>query len=241
MTWWTCCGLRYLRDAEAKLFAYALLQIVNEHDDDDDYMVQYTHGQFDRLSTNNEKFQVLEVVAFYLLRNTGERNLRLSALVESAVFYVFSWYLQEFKDNFENSVEQWGALIIDAFKQELERCPDDHNGDEEFLPTITNFPLSAWLSAIEFLADGILWDRDFEMEEDLKTAAPCMFDIFKIAKSYVSPILDDDNENVVQYSDNAKQDLYQLCCITINTHYLDEKHYLHKINLYKSNDVITLY
>lgn len=236
---------RYLRDSEAKLFANGILQIINEYDSDiergdEDKLETLVSGQFENLKTVNEKFQVLEVIAFYLLRNTGNRTLRLSALVESAVYYVFAWYHEQFDNDTEIAVESYGQLIIDAYQQELDNYPERHSGDEEFLPTMIGFSKDGWLSAIDNLADQILWDRDFELEEKLTPPDPDFYRHLNIELNYFSPILDDNYGNVVSYSENSKKELFELCITTMNTHYMDDKPYTSRIKLYRCNNVETL-
>ena len=77
------------------------------------------------------------------------------------------------------------------------------------------------MSAIEVLADRILWDRDFEMEEQLSSISSDLFSAailrrMGVQSDYFSPILNDDLRSMICYSDNAVDDLKTLCAMTLS-------------------------
>jgi len=179
MTWNTPQGNRTLQGAEAVLFAICIPTMIDLYNDDDskpkklNYGCQLVQGAFEKLTTP-QQFTVLEDVSTALLTDTPTCPT-LNAVNESAVYYVYKWLEEQF-DDVEIGVEVWGQHIIDAYNQvhpsETKIADDDSNDESDSRPTLDNFDEDVWITAIEALADQILWDRDFEMEDTFSGTNP---------------------------------------------------------------------
>lgn len=70
---------------------------------------------------------------------------------------------------------------------------EDFNGDDEFMPKMGCLNKTAWQNAVEEVADRILWDRDFEMEDDFGAMggsgfAEGLMQMMHIDQNYYQPI-----------------------------------------------------
>lgn len=176
MTWNTSQGKRVLGPVEGRLFADCLGTMMDMAEDGIDagsrklnFGLPLVVGPFQRL-TEPQKYAVLEDVTTALLTPTPSVP-RLSAVNESAIYYVFRWLYQQF-DDLEAGEEIWGEQILAALT-EIGALPEDEvDPDEpEYLPRIGCMDQSKWENGIETLADNILWDRDFEMESNFPPGA----------------------------------------------------------------------
>ena len=61
--------------------------------------------------------------------------------------------------------DSFGQMILDALGPDEEEEEDDDG--EPFRPFLGCEDADKWGNAIDILADEILWDRDFEMEQDM--------------------------------------------------------------------------
>lgn len=123
MTWKTVQGERTLQGGEATLFAACLRAMIAidkdgeewrdaDLDADDtsaglNYNLPLIHGPFEDL-TPAQKYTVMEEVATALLHDTMVAP-ELTAVNESAIYYVFMWLLRRFQekneDDFDEAVE----------------------------------------------------------------------------------------------------------------------------------------
>ncbi len=158
--WHTNCGDRTLDGAEARLFAEALWDFVQELQvDEGDYDVGLE--VFDRL-TYGQKVSVLSIIGNGLLKPDVPIH-KLTAVVEGAIAAVF--------DHLEMAViieidepeikSNWRKMIL-AARREV--------GAEE-LPKVGCEDEQEWLIEIEESSYSILWDYDFE-DEDLYIDKP---------------------------------------------------------------------
>lgn len=168
--WHTSSGDRTLAGAEALLVKAAITGVAEQiMEESSEYFDQWEYGvyRFDEL-TLSQRLQLLEQVATYLLTPTSE-TLDLTGVSEAAVAAIFEYVLVEVDweiDNDENPTTRWRSLILAAYAE----CFDDDGGDSEDdyqVPEATSIERDDWELLVECLADNILWDRDFEMEEFL--------------------------------------------------------------------------
>lgn len=107
----------------------------------------------------------------------------LTALNESAIYYVYAWLKEEFYDS-ENGESVYGQPIIDV----LSECGafEENEDNEDYWPAMGCLDSSKWEEAIEYIADQILWDRDFEME-DIVGVNPTVMEALRINMGYFEP------------------------------------------------------
>lgn len=132
------------------------------------HLEQWEYGVtlFDELSVS-QRLVLLELVATYLFTDTPE-PLDLTAANESVIGAVFEHIRSQVEgeiDSCDENETQWRSLVLAAYVEVAgdEKLDDDEEGFP--LPTVTNPDPSAWGDLVEGLADNILWDRDYEMED----------------------------------------------------------------------------
>lgn len=203
--WHTPSGDRTLAGAEALLVKAAITGVAEQiMEESGGYFDQWDYGiyRFDEL-TLSQRLQLLEQVAAHLLTSTSE-TLELTAVSEAAVAAIFAHVLVEVDleiDNDESPTTRWRSLILAAYAE----CFDDDGGDPEDdfqVPAATSIERDDWELLVESLADNILWDRDFEMEEFLD-ASPEMSAMLKehmgIDEDYYSaPAPDTSNDAAIE-------------------------------------------
>jgi hypothetical protein len=196
MTWRTSCGTRVLDPKEATLFCEALgvmLELYRQSPREGlNYGYPLTEGPFERL-TSAQKLTVLEEVAEALLTETPVPPLR--AVTEQAIYYVFCYIHLQF-DCLLQGEFVWGQMVLDALgrtglprpaersrssSNESDGDDDDDDFEEEEEdeeeyrdPFIGCLDREKWEDAIEELADRILWDRDFELEDRVGGPIPSL-------------------------------------------------------------------
>jgi hypothetical protein len=154
MTWKTSSGERVLGPKEGRLFLDLF-----------DSWWEVSGKCADKYCTNVEPFMsltlkqkqsVAEEVLVHLLTPTLSCP-KLSAANESCIFSIFSSMMDM---HLEVKEEVYGQAILDALKER--GCFDDEedNGDWPYIGCKDD---EKWNTAIECLADSILWDRDWEM------------------------------------------------------------------------------
>jgi hypothetical protein len=176
--WHTPSGDRALAGAEALLVKAAITGVAEQiMEESSGYFDQWEYGvyRFDEL-TLSQRLQLLEQVAAHLLTATRE-TLELTAVCEAAVAAIFAHVLVEVDweiDNDDRPTTRWRSLILAAYAE----CFGDDAEDDFQVPEATSIERSDWELLVECLADNILWDRDFEMEEFLD-ASPEMSAMLK--------------------------------------------------------------
>jgi len=114
---------------------------------------------------------------------------------------------------------EWGKCIIDAFKH----YPDGSSVHAKMIPKLTS-SREEWEYIINELADRILLDRYFEMQDTclfipfaIRMPVNTDFDYFSNSKfdNFSNSILDNLGNKVV-YSENAIEDLKRLCLQFVN-------------------------
>jgi hypothetical protein len=151
MVWRTDPSDRILEGAEAKVFAEALLSLLDEFDLCD---FEYDLGIkcFDTM-TVGQKVSVLSTIGNGLFRKDVE-PVELTAVLESgigAVFKHLSFRIAYEIDEPELGLK-WRKLLV-AARKEMEA---------EDMPDITCEDYDEWDIEVEELANAILWDRDYE-------------------------------------------------------------------------------
>lgn len=170
MTWRTSQGVRTLNGAEAALVRDALEDVADNVEDELSGEDAWEFGvrQFDQQEPL-VKLALLAEVGSALLRDT-EVVPELTAINEATVAVLFAHIQQsiEFEIDCEDGLEApyfWRTLVLAAFQgiehtDDLEPPTPDCRDDDE------------WSSIVESLADRILWDRDFEIADDIADLSP---------------------------------------------------------------------
>ena len=170
MTWRTSQGVRTLNGAEAALVRDALEDVADNIEDELSGEDPWEFGvrQFDQQEPL-VKLALLAEVGSALLRDT-EAIPELTAISEATVAVLFAHIQQsiEFEIDCVDGLEApffWRTLALAVF-QEME-----HSGDLE--PTTLDCRDYNELSSIvQSLTDRILWDRDFEIADDIADLPP---------------------------------------------------------------------
>ena len=127
---------------------------------------------FDQLDAC-QRIGLLHQLANYLLTDTS-RALKLSATAEAGVAAIFI----EIRDQIAIEIDlqasltaddsfHWRRRVVEA-SHELAESPENI----EMIPSVAGQELSVWEDAVDMMASGILWDRDFEMAEGFLDADP---------------------------------------------------------------------
>ncbi len=182
--WHTSRGDRILHGDEATLVREAIDTMVDVlllHVDDElagGIVCETGVHVFDQF-TPAQRIALLHEVAKYLLTDAGE-TLRLSAALEATVAAVFV----DIRDHVAIEVDfpqathhprwierpGWRHLVASAFHVVTE-LEGDFKAREE-LPLEASGDIKQWELVIDYLADSILWDRDFEISGDFLDEDP---------------------------------------------------------------------
>jgi hypothetical protein len=154
--WRTQYGDRILVGAEAKVFAEALLHLLDEFDLFDLCEFEYELGIecFDNL-TFGQRISVLAIIGNGLLRKDVPL-VRLTAILEGAIAAVFKHIENEiaYEIDTPESRSNWRELVVAARNQ--------IGGEIEEIPNTTCTDMDEWKLEIEILSDAILFDTDYE-------------------------------------------------------------------------------
>jgi hypothetical protein len=188
MTWNTSAGERTLGPKEGRLFAEAIgfaLDMAKEQEFPIGCYRPNSATPFATLS-DVEKITVWEDVMGALLFPVGrplregrpdrghpQRSPKLTALNESAIHWVYQYLAAQFEEDLELAEDVWGAHVMAAL-DEVGDSPDDYQ--DEFEPEELS-PTEKWLERLEWLADKILWDRDFEMDVARNLSKEQLYDL----------------------------------------------------------------
>lgn len=213
MTWLK--DRRYLKNDEAVLFARAVIDIIKRYEIDNEFKTLTIGGPFEQLESK-EKIQVLHITSLMLLTDTGDRHLKRSSRIESAVYYVFKFISNEFRMNHNSALNEWGKYIIDAYRH----YPDGSSVLEEMIPKSTS-SRGEWEITIRELADRILFsDKHFELHNTIRAQKyNSLAIIMPLATDfdYFSNSIFDNLGNEIVYSENALEDLKGLCSRFVST------------------------
>jgi hypothetical protein len=181
--WHTSEGDRELTGAEAALLKAAITSVVEQIKEESvGHMEQVEYGirLFDGLPWS-QRLVLLEQVATYLFTETRE-PLELTAVNEAAVGALFEHVRWEIEleiilrsDDPLRPDTQWREMVSAAYEECIRADGVDVTTEEweGFIrPDITSKDQEAWSDLIESLANRILWDRDFEMEDLFLDEAP---------------------------------------------------------------------
>ena len=182
--WHTSRGDRILHGDEATLVREAIdtmVDVLSLHVDDElagGIVCETGVHVFDQF-TPAQRIALLHEVAKYLLTDAGE-TLRLSAALEATVAAVFV----DIRDHVAIEVDfpqatdhprwierpGWRHLVASAFHVVTELEGDFKTREE--LPLEASGDIKQWELVIDYLADSILWDRDFEISGDFLDEDP---------------------------------------------------------------------
>lgn len=217
--WQTSLGERMLTGAEADLFRASVDSLVDwisvAQDSPEDLEFISGIDLFDTLA-NTQKLALLCEAARFLLTETPE-TLPLTATNEAVIGAVFEHLRQMVRyevddqrfsnqaemDDFETS-ESWRLLILLARDYVNSQPLDDGEiGEPDELPlSVHSTDMDNWDLQIEFLADRILWDRDYELADTLMDvdpdAAAEQRQFLGISEDYFSAIAPDVNEEELE-------------------------------------------
>lgn len=190
--WHTSRGDRTLSGSEAKLVAQAVDTMVDTllvHVDDDleaegFRVCQSGIAVFDALSPS-QRIGLLYDVTRHLLTDT-ESTLPLNATTEAAVAAIFieirdqvAIEIDLYPDGLAEQVpwdddRSWRQLVLAACNDVFGDEHDEFDGREPE----TEFPdphcpdMARWEDLVDWLAEAVLWDRDFEMAETFLDVDP---------------------------------------------------------------------
>jgi hypothetical protein len=178
--WHTPCGDRNLHGAEAILIKAAITGVaeqIREESSDLFDQCEYAIELFDSLSWT-QRLALLDRVATYLLTDTAQ-SIELSAVNEAAVAALFEHVRFEIDMEIDDDARagtRWRQSVLAAYC-ESEEEPDpvhQHDDDDDLnpLPTADCDRRERWNDLIEVLMDRILWDRDYEWQDDFLDADP---------------------------------------------------------------------
>ena len=230
MTWHTPSGDRFLEGDEAVVVREVLAIIVDrlaekiQYDDEDAWA--FGVKLVDQLKTT-QQISLMKHIADALLTQT-EGTPELTSISEAAIYTIYQTLLYEIESEIEDVrlvdanvssddewLSDWRVLAWKAYQEtgedieefyfddaspidnaQSDRVRDDKIQDENCLD------MEEWRWVVESLADNVLWDRDFEMDEDFIDAEPERSQLIKtelgIDQDYFSAIAPDAEEHDVQ-------------------------------------------
>jgi len=158
--WHTEIGDRILKGAEAKLFAEALLNLVDDAILSPEIGYELGIPVFDNM-TYNQKISILFTISNGLFRKNVP-VIKLTALNEGAIASV----LEHIKNSLFFEIEEdmkpyWRALVRKALIQ---------SGFED-VPPLRSVKLDEWSCCIDCLSEHILWDSDY-LEDKILDDSP---------------------------------------------------------------------
>jgi hypothetical protein len=210
MTWHTPSGDRHLVGLEAKLVRESLATMVQELAscrETEEEPWEYGVTLFDELSWQ-QQLAVLDLLATNLLQET-DQMLELSGVNEAAVAAVYRNVVQQIELEIElHPVSpqayrcRWRQATLDAYRENedddvvrQEILTQDAELDSVFEIDANCLEVDRWGWLVELLADRVLWDRDFEMVNEMIDAPPeraaAMRAALGITSSYYTAIAPD--------------------------------------------------
>jgi hypothetical protein len=182
--WRTSYGERTLRGAEARLFAEALLSLLDEAQSDQLYDYELGLRCFDSLSYG-QKVCVLSTIGNGLFREDVP-IVPLTAVLEGGVAAVFQHLRNCVTFEIETDAgTTWRQMIV-AARREM---------DGEGIPEPTCADSEEWGYEIEELADRVLWDADYEFDDLFMDGPPeftrALRREMRIAEEYFDAIAED--------------------------------------------------
>ena len=182
--WRTSCGERTLQCAEARVFAEALLSLLDEAESEQLYDYDLGPLSFDRL-TYGQKIAVLSTVANGLLRDDVPA-VPLTAVLEAAIAAVFEHLRNSLTFEIDEGTGTiWRKLIV-AAREEMEGVG---------VPRVTCRDHNEWDCEIQELSDCILWDADYECGDLFLDQPPerseSLHREFRIPDGYFTAITED--------------------------------------------------
>jgi hypothetical protein len=204
--WHTEIGDRILKGAEAKLFAEALLDLVDDINlsPEDDYKLGVP--VFDNL-TYNQKISILAVIGNGLFKEDVP-VIQLSALNEGAIASVFEHVKNRMMLEIEEDIKPyWRALVREAsIESGLGNIPPLRSRESE-----------EWDCCIESLSEQVLWDSDY-LEDNILDDSPEKSSVLKkalaINEDYFIDIPPDPDEKETK---KRLKELQQLCVRLIDS------------------------
>lgn len=187
MTWHTPTGDRCLVGEEAELVRDSLATMVQELAscrETEESPWDYGVPLFDELVWQ-QQLAVLELLAQNLLEETDE-TLELSGVYEAGVAAVFRNVLQQIELEIElhdvSPLEfrcRWRQAAFEAYIEneddeivQQEAAIELETGNSGFEIDVNSVDLEDWSWLIELLTDRVLWDRDFELVNEMIDAPP---------------------------------------------------------------------
>jgi len=188
--WHTSVGNRELAGAEAALLKAAITAVVEQiKEESSGHTDQAAYGirLFDELPWS-QRLVLLEQIATYLFTKTRE-PLELTAVNEAAIGALFEHIRWEIEleivlrsDAPQQPDTHWRELVSaayeDCFREERVDVTVEE-WDDFSRPDVISEDREAWSDLVESLANRILWDRDFEMEDLFLDESPEKTEIMK--------------------------------------------------------------
>jgi len=158
--WHTQNGDRTLKGAEAKLFAEALLNLVEDAILSPEIGYELGIPVFDNI-TYNQKISILFTISNGLFKKSVPA-IKLSALNEGAIASIFEHIKNRLFFEIEEDMKpDWRVLVRKALIQ----------SGEEDVPPLRSIELGEWDCCIDCLSEHILWDSDY-LEDRILDESP---------------------------------------------------------------------
>lgn len=179
--WRTPLGERVLRGAEWALFRQGLSSLwdwVEDGVDGEDDLFDVGVKAFDRLQKNQKLSLLVEVGR--ALKDEATPCPELTSCVEATVAVVFRLVLREIRmeidlesNDVDDDPQRWRRLVRDAVDATSDG--DDEEGDDRegsWAITLESTDLEAWSECVDHLTERVLWDEDFDQEDDFVDDSP---------------------------------------------------------------------
>lgn len=183
--WRTACGDRVLIGKERSFFVHAAARLLDYLLEDEDDEITGV-AQFDRLEPNSRIVLLRDVVQ--ALTDAAIPAPELTALNEAVVHAVFRFIRAEVEmeigcEGFRRDRGPepddsllgddslfWRTLVLTAYLEGSE--PVDTRSDDEAKLSPACTDIEEWDLRVGCVADQILWDRDWELEEEIMDVSP---------------------------------------------------------------------
>jgi hypothetical protein len=227
--WRTQLGERVLRGGEWELFregVSVLWDLIEDSPEDDPYPTGVV--TFDRLQ-RNQKLVLLATVG-HALRDGDVPSPKLTALTEGTVAAVFRHILDMtlseiemgdasdapgFDEELVAESKSWRHLVVAACRaamkpqtkksrhtETVDKAASLESWWEGPLPDETSEDEECWTFVVEWLSDRILWDSDYEMEDEFMDTDPVESgpkrELLGIGEEYFSDVAPDPSDSQME-------------------------------------------
>lgn len=174
------------------------MSLVEQIKDEKDAHAGYSVRLFDEL-TWSQRIALLDVLATHLLVKPVGDLPQLTAVNEAAVASVFEHVSLQIDREIETGVVcRWRTLVLQAYAEVVPatgNCCSPAPQNSWVAEVIERRSRNEWHTTVQFLADRILWDRDFELMAEFLDEPPekaaMLRQILGIEENYFAAAADD--------------------------------------------------